>query len=118
MQDDGTVDVLVWNGTINVALMGGDPRLNRRLVIAISGLGGISYRASLARVDEHHSNIVARCPAELIWPDAILWNELRAADRLHDEQLPLLRPERGTATFELQLPMPGVARIRLSPYRR
>ena len=118
MQDDGTVDVLVWNGTINVALLGGDPRLNRRLVIAISGLGDISYRASLARVDEHHSNIVARCPAEVTWPDAILWKKLRAADRLHDEQLPSVRPDGGTATFELELPMPGVARIRLSPYRR
>ena len=27
--DDGTIDVLVWNGTINGAVMDGDPRLDR-----------------------------------------------------------------------------------------
>ena len=30
--DDGTVDVLAWNGTINVALQAGDPRLDRQVV--------------------------------------------------------------------------------------
>jgi xylan 1,4-beta-xylosidase len=118
MQDDGTVDVLIWNGTINVALMAGDPRLDRRLAVNVSGLGGISYRASLARVDEHHSNIVARCPADVAWPDEMLWKRLRAADRLHTERLPDVKPDRGTARFELELPMPGVARIQLSPCQR
>jgi xylan 1,4-beta-xylosidase len=118
MQDDGTVDVLIWNGTINVALMAGDPRLDRRLAVNVSGLGGISYRASLARVDEHHSNIVARCPADVAWPDEMLWKRLRATDRLHTERLPDVKPDRGTARFELELPMPGVARIQLSPCQR
>ncbi|MGN6794603.1 MAG: GH39 family glycosyl hydrolase [Streptosporangiaceae bacterium] len=117
MRDDGTVDVLVWNGTINVALMAGDPRLDRRLAVTISGLGGGTYRASLARVDEHHSNIVARCPADVTWPDKTLWARLRAADRLHTKRLPDVRPDRGAANFELDLPMPGVARIRMSPRR-
>jgi xylan 1,4-beta-xylosidase len=115
IQDDGSVDVLIWNGTINAALMAGDPRLGRRLAVSISGLGGISYRASLARVDEHHSNIVSCCPADVAWPDEALWKRLRAADQLHTEQLSDVKPDGGTARFELPLPMPGVARIRLSP---
>ena len=36
--DDGTVDVLVWNGTINGALMDGDPRLDREVEITVDGL--------------------------------------------------------------------------------
>lgn len=118
IQDDGSVDVLIWNGTINAALMAGDPRLDRRLAVSISGLGRMSYRASLARVDEHHSNIVACCPADVAWPDEALWERLRAADRLHTEQLSDVNPDCGTARFELSLPMPGVARIRLSPCQR
>jgi len=118
MREDGNVDVLVWNGTINVALVGGDSRLDRRVAIDISGLGGSSYRASLARVDQHHSNIAASCPAEVTWPDETLWKKLRAADRLHDKRLPDVRPDRGMASFGLALPMPGVARIRLSPDQR
>ena len=117
-QDDGTVDVLVWNGTINVALLAGDPRLDRRLTVTIAGLGTIGYEASLTRIDKHHSNIAAHCPAEVTWPDETLWAMLRAADRLHTERLPEVSPVRGRARFELDLPMPGVARIRLSPRHR
>ena len=111
----GTVDVLTWNGTINVALLSGDPRLNRRVAIRVSGLDRAVYRASLARVDERHSSIVARCPADVTWPDETLWARLRAADKLHDEPLGDVSPQAGTAHFGLDLPMPGVARIRLIP---
>jgi len=113
--DDGTVDVLVWNGTINVALAAGDPRLDRRVEIGIAGLGPGTYQASLARVDERHSNIVARCPADVIWPDERLWQRLRAADRLHSRRLPDVGGGQGAASFSVDLPMPGIARVRLSP---
>jgi xylan 1,4-beta-xylosidase len=113
--DDGTIDVLVWNGTVNVDLQAGDPRLDRHVAISVAGLDGADYLASLARVDEQHSNIVTRCPPEVTWPDETLWARLRSGDRLHSERLPDVRPDRGTARFDLDLPMPGVARIRLSP---
>ncbi len=112
--DDGTIDVLVWNGTVNVALMAGDRRLDRRVALTVTGLSASAYLASLARVDERHSNIVARCPPEVSWPDQAQWARLRAADELFEERLPDVRPERGTARFAFHLPMPGVARIRLS----
>ena len=113
--DGGTVDVLVWNGTVNVALWGGDQRLDRRVAVTVTGLGASAYIASLARVDERHSNIVACCPPDLSWPDEALWARLRAADKLFDQRLPDVRSERGTVRYAFRLPMPGVARIRLSP---
>lgn len=114
-RDDGTVDVLVWNGTINVALRDGDVRLDRRVEVRIGGLEGGPLRASLARVDERHSSIAAQLPSEVSWPDEESWQRLRERDRLHTELLRPVRPDDGVATFTFELPMPGVARIRLEP---
>ncbi|HEX3593243.1 MAG TPA: hypothetical protein VHV74_26770 [Pseudonocardiaceae bacterium] len=110
---NGTVDVLLWNGTINAELMHGDPRLDRHVRIDLAGLTGEHYKVSLARVDERHSNIVAECPADVDWPDEALWARLHTHDHLHEVALPDVAPHDGTARFELELPMPGVARIRL-----
>jgi len=112
--DDGTVDVLVWNGTVNIALLEGDPRLDRSVALTVTGLGAGTYLASLARIDERHSNIVASCPPEVTWPDEALWSKLRAADKLSESRLPDVRNDDGTARFAFRLPMPGVVRIRLS----
>jgi len=110
--DDGTVDVLVWNGTVNSDLVNGDPRLDRRIRLTLSGLGAPSYQMKLARIDQRHSNVVAQCPEDVDWPDAELWAHLRAQDELYEQQLPDVAP-RGRAQFDFALPMPGVARIRL-----
>ncbi len=112
--DDGTIDVLVWNGSVNVALAGGDPRLDRQVAVTVGGLSEPSYAVSLARVDERHSNIAARCPDGVTWPDRALWEQLRAEDGLHEERVADVTPEGGTARFAVDLPMPGVVRIRLS----
>jgi xylan 1,4-beta-xylosidase len=110
--DDATVDVLVWNGTVNSDLVGGDPRLDREIRLTLDGLEPGRYHVSLARVDEKHSNIVALCPDDVEWPDAELWAHLRERDELYDEPWPDIVSD-GTARFEFGLPMPGVARIRL-----
>ncbi|MDQ6687424.1 MAG: xylan 1,4-beta-xylosidase [Actinomycetota bacterium] len=112
--DDGTVDVLAWNGTINAALMDGDARLDRRVRLEVSGLDAARYRADRALVDEQHSNVVAQCPADVEWPDEELWEHLHAADTLHEARLPDVLPDAGGASFEFDLPMPGIVRIRLS----
>lgn len=113
--DDGTVDVLLWNGTVNAELMLGDPRLDRRVHVTVRNLPAGTWRASLARIDERHSNIAAECPPDVDWPDEALWRHLRDRDRLHEQRLPDVEPDPdGTAGFDLELPMPGVARIRLS----
>jgi len=112
--DDGTIDVLVWNGTINAALLAGDSRLDRDVRLTITGLPATIRHATLARVDERHSNVVAHCPADVSWPDDALWARLRASDTLHEEQLPEVIPDDGIARFGFRLPMPGIARIRLT----
>ena len=112
--DDGTIDVLVWNGTINAALLAGDSRLDRDIRLTITGLPATIRHATLARVDARHSNVVAHCPADVSWPDDALWARLRASDTLHEEQLPEVIPDDGIARFGFRLPMPGIARIRLT----
>jgi xylan 1,4-beta-xylosidase len=114
---DGAVDVLVWNGTINAALMAGDQRLDRSVRVTIAGLGGATRPAWLARVDDHHSNVAAVCPADVTWPDAALWERLRVSDGLHEEQLRDVIPDDGAVRFDFDLPMPGVVRIRVGAGR-
>lgn len=116
--DDGRVDVLVWNGTINAALMNGDPRLGRRVELCVEGLDARSYEITLARVDATHSNILTDYPAQMPWPDAELWQQLQVADHLHEERLPDVTPAAGKAHFNFALPMPAVARLRLSATRQ
>jgi xylan 1,4-beta-xylosidase len=106
------VDVLVWNGTINAALLAGDPRLDRRVHLTVTGLPAATYHPTLARVDEQHSNVAAHCPADVDWPDDALWARLHAADHLHEERLPDVSGD--AASFDFPLPMPGIARIRLA----
>jgi xylan 1,4-beta-xylosidase len=106
---------MVWNGTINAALMNGDPRLDRDVQVTVTGLPAGRYDVRLARVDQQHSNIVAHCPPDVTWPDEALWARLRGSDGLDETQLPgLTLPGGDAARFDFHLPMPGIARIRLS----
>ena len=109
----GGIDVLVWNGTINAELMGGAARLDRHVRLDVTDLDAASYEVRLARVDAEHSNIV-HFSEGADWPDAELWERLRAADQLSEQRLPDLEPSARTAHLDFALPMPGVARIRLS----
>ena len=113
--DDATIDVLVWNGAINGGLMDGDPSLARTVEIEVTGLDDGGYDATLARVDADHSNVVALCPADVDWPDDALWQRLRDADRLHEQPMSPLPAGGTTAHFSIPLPMPGVARVRITP---
>lgn len=113
--EDGTLDVLIWNGTINAEVMHGDPRLDRTVRVSLQGLDAGAWRTAIARVDEHHSNIVARCPPDVDWPDDALWAQLRAQDQLHEERASDVVPVDGRADLEFALPMPGIVRVRLTP---
>jgi xylan 1,4-beta-xylosidase len=112
--EDGTVRVLLWNGTLNQAQSTGAPILDRVVELEVTGLEG-RYAASLARVDLERSNVLQTWSGEGDWPTDDEWEQLRAADRLHEEDLGEREPEGGTLSFTLKLPMPGVARLRLTP---
>ena len=99
------IDVLLWNATLDQSKAGGDERLDR--TVTISGLP--SGHATLARVDEHHSNLARNWHGERPWPTEIELAELRDNDRLHIEDLGRIE---GEVTFEL--PMPGIARLRIT----
>jgi xylan 1,4-beta-xylosidase len=111
--EQGAVDVLVWNGTRNADLMNGDSRLARQVSLSISGLGAGPCSVELARVDEHHSNIGRHAPAGVDWPDEAAMDALRDADRLHTETLADITPTDGVARIEIDLPQPGIVRVRL-----
>src|SRR5262249_41147825 len=111
--DDGAIDVLVWNGTVNGELLDGDPRLVRDVTVTLTGLAAPSYAGALARVAREPSNI-SSVASGADWPDEAEWQTLRAADHLHTEQLADLVPTDGTGSVGVTLPQPGVARIRLN----
>ena len=113
--DDGTLDVLLWNGTLDQSKAGGAPLLDREVRVALEGLPAGRYAASLARVDDLHSNLAARWAGETPWPTPDQLAALQAGDVLHDEPLGPLDAPAGRAELEVPLPMPGIARVRLRP---
>ena len=106
---DDRLDVLLWNGTLDQTKAAGDALLDRS--VTISGLP--TGHATLARVDEQHSNLAGMWRGEKPWPTEIELAELRDADRLHIEDLGDVS---GSVTFSL--PMPGIARLRIRPVSR
>jgi xylan 1,4-beta-xylosidase len=99
---DGTVQLLLWNATLDQSKVAGDPLLARHVRLDVEGG---PYRATVARIDRDHASVADRYRGG-DWPTEEEWAELREADRLEEEPLDGL---------ELDLPMPGVARIRLEP---
>jgi xylan 1,4-beta-xylosidase len=110
---DGRVDLLLWNAAPDASLAGGVDALGRSVRVAVSGLAAGSYAARLARVDAEHSSIARHVPDGTVWPSAELWDALRAADVLAEEDLDPVRPAGGVVELDVYLPMPGVARLRL-----
>ena len=111
--EDRTVDVLLWNGTLDQWKMAGDALLDRTVRIRVVGLGGDRREATVARVDVGHSNFSSRWGGG-DWPTDEEWEQLRAADRLDEERVAGVRVSDGAAELELSLPMPGIARLRLA----
>ena len=108
--EDGSLQVLLWNGTLDQTKLPGDPLLDRVVVVEVANAGAGSFDASLARVDAKHSRI--DWPAGRDWPaDEAEWERLRAADTLWEEPIEASAEGR----YEIRLPMPGVARLRLTP---
>ncbi|SRR5579885_640287 len=112
---DGSLDLLLWNGTLDQSMVAGNRLLDRRLLVRIEQLAAPLYRGSLARIDATHSNIAAHWSSERDWPAPEEWEALYKADTLDETPLPALRPLDGCVSLSLDLPMPGILRVRLIP---
>jgi xylan 1,4-beta-xylosidase len=108
------VDLLIWNGTLQQDVDHADGRLDRWLDVRVEGLGAPRYQVAIARVDGAHSNISAAVEVPR-WPSADQWAQLRAEDRLAEEDLGVVTPTDRTVHLSFALPLPGVARVRLAP---
>lgn len=112
---DGSLDLLVWNGTLDQSKIQGHSLLNRHLHVCVEGLEARPYQGTVARVDAAHSNIGAHWIPENDWPTPEQWATLRAEDKLDETPLPAIVPTEGRLNLSFDLPMPGVIRIRLIP---
>jgi xylan 1,4-beta-xylosidase len=115
---EGTVDVLVWNGTLDQSKVDGARALDRAVTVEVTGLEPGTYTVESARVDEHHANI-ARVWRDLgggaDWPDDEQWATLRHTDTLPIEYLAeVVASDDGVASVALELPMPGIRSLRLT----
>jgi xylan 1,4-beta-xylosidase len=115
--DGSTVDVLVWNGTLDQTRIDGDAALDRTAAVEVGGLPpGSAYEVSVRRVDAAHGNIKAVWDGlgGGDWPDAGQWAALRAADHLPAEPLGTVTagPD-GSVRLTVDLPMPGIRALRL-----
>lgn len=117
----GRVTIVVWNATVDVTKAAGDPLLDRRVDLRVSGLAADRYRVRHRRLDEQHSNLNEawrRVANGRDWPDESGWAALRQADRLEDLQPPVTVATRdGSWELSFELPMPAVSLIELTPER-
>ncbi|HEY0638792.1 MAG TPA: hypothetical protein VGD67_14175, partial [Pseudonocardiaceae bacterium] len=113
---DGTVTVLLWNGTLDQSKAGGHAPLDRQVRLTVDGLDGPHFVRHW-RVDATHSNVAATWAAlgGGDWPDEEQWALLRSRDVL-DEYEPG-RVVHGPAELDFPLPMPGISYLELSPER-
>ncbi len=111
----GSIDILVWNGTLDQSKVEGNPLLARHVCVCVEQLEHRAYQCSITRIDATHSNIATAWIYENNWPTPEQWARLRAADKLDNHALADITLSDGTTCLELDLPMPGVIRLRLIP---
>lgn len=116
---EGTVGVLVWNGTLDHGRADGDPALDRTVTVTVTGLADRPYELRHRRVDAEHSDVAGRwrrLGGGAEWPTEEQWRELAAADRI-DELAPAERihPEGGVVELTVEMPMPAISHLELEP---
>ena len=111
------IAIVTWNGTLDPSRSGGDPALDRDVVLAIEGLVPGRYHLRHRRVDADHSNIhgVWQRFGDDAWPDDLGWERLREADHLEDLEPPssIDVGNDGLVRLRFDLPMPSVSLVEL-----
>ncbi len=118
-RDDDDLGLLVVNGTLDQSKAEGCEALRREVVIDLTGLHASRYRLDHRRIDETHSNIAAvwrELGDGADWPSDEQWEHLRARDTLDAcEPDREVTPTDGRLCLTLDLPMPAISFIRLTP---
>jgi xylan 1,4-beta-xylosidase len=118
--EDGRIGVLAWNVTLDQGKIGGDPMLDRPVLVRLSVPPGTTYTVRHYRIDAGRSNIVQaweRMRGGAAWPSAGQWASLQELNTLDE----LVSPRRATAgsdgvlEFGFDLPMPAVSYLELVP---
>jgi len=117
---DGTTTTLLWNGTLDQSKMHGSTDLNRTVTIRYSGLTPGPHTLRTWRIDTDHANLSAHwttLAGDADWPTDEQWQTLKAADHLDEAEPPqtITAGPDGTAEITLDLPMPAIAHLELSP---
>ena len=115
--DDGTVGVLVWNGTLDHSRRDGDPALDRSVRVRVTGLADRAHDLRVWRVDDDHGNVAGRW-REMgggDWPTDEQWAALAAHDRLDPASTDTVEPVDGVVDVMLDLPNPSIAMVELVP---
>jgi xylan 1,4-beta-xylosidase len=117
--DAGRITVLLWNGTLDQTKVDGDESLSRQVEIRVDDLESQIYVLRYLRIDESHSNVLGywdRISCGAPWPSDDQWKDLVAADALEELDAPReIRAEDATVTLRLEIPMPSVSAIVLTP---
>ena len=108
---DGTLDVLIWNATLDHAAHAGDPVLDRRVRLRVGGLGAGAYEVAVERIDRAHGDLAAAWTGS-DWPTDVELDELSFSAAPEPDDLGV---HHGPVAVDLALPMPGVARVRCRP---
>ena len=117
---DGTTTTLLWNGTLDQSKMHGSTDLNRTVTIRYSGLTPGPHTLRTWRIDTDHANLSTHwttLAGDADWPTDEQWQTLKAADHLNEAEPPqtITAGPDGTAEVTLELPMPAIAHLELSP---
>jgi xylan 1,4-beta-xylosidase len=113
---DGTLQVLVWNGTLDQTKADGEALLGRQVSLQVRSMRPGRYRLEHLRVDAGHSNVTANwvSKGKPDWPDRGQWAGLHETDRLEHLVAPVtVDAASGELGLEFQLPMPGISLVRL-----
>lgn len=117
--DDGRLAVLVWNSTLDQSKAGGSPDLARQVTVRFEGVSAGRYTLRHHRVDHAHGDLQElwrQIGAGADWPDEAQWAQLRAADTLAEVAGGrMLDAVDGAVVLEVELPMPGIALLELTP---